>query len=157
MFVFVPLKERNQVTFLSQRVSCMIKMPTPHFCLSTRSVKLVSTSLEMLSASAAKPIVQGSTEEMVGPWNHRSIPVYVYLPCKCCLCSSGLMCLRSIEPRLSRYLSKYPNIFQPFWHFPSVWKPSILYGNLPDCLEILQTVQNSCRLSGNLPDFPEIF
>ena len=39
-----------------------------------RSVKLVCTSLEMPPASAAKPTVQGSIEEMVG---HRSIPVYV--------------------------------------------------------------------------------
>ena len=32
-----------------------------------RSVKLVCTSLEMSPASAAKPAVQGSSEEMVNP------------------------------------------------------------------------------------------
>ena len=31
-----------------------------------RSVKLVCTSLEMQPASAAKPVVQGSTEETIG-------------------------------------------------------------------------------------------
>ena len=45
-----------------------------------RSVKVVCTSPKMPPASAVKQTVQGSTEEMIGPWN----------PCKCCLCSVTL-------------------------------------------------------------------
>ena len=39
----------------------------------------------------------------------------------------------------------------------SFWKPFILSGNLPDCLEVLKNVQKSCRLFGNFLDCPEIF
>ena len=128
-----------------------------------RSVTLICTSLQM--PVIAKPTFRWSTEEMVGPWNHRSVLVYVHLPVysACVALNSGFMWLRCIEPRLSRNLPKSPEIFTNLWKssnlfkiFHSVRKLSILSRKFPDCLEILQTFQKSYRLSRNLPGCPEI-
>ena len=91
MFVYVPFKRRKEPSDLRlQSVVCIIKMPktintTVYFQLRSaiskrmsrdirllsinhhRSVRLVCTSLEMPPASSAKPAVQGSTEDIVGP------------------------------------------------------------------------------------------
>ena len=119
---------------------------------------------------------------MVGPWNHRSFPVFLHLPVNavCVALNSGFMWLRCIKPRLSGNLPQFPEIFHDFWNFPfclkvfhfiqeplrlsrnlldssEIFQTDRLLGNLQYCLEIFKTVWKSSRLSQNLPDFWEIF
>ena len=107
-------------------------------------------------ASAAKPAVQNITWEIIGPWNHRSIPVYVHLLCKWWLCTLRLRC---IDPRLSNYLPEFLEIFYVYGlkTFHSILQSSRLSGNSPDCPNIINAVQKSSGLYRNLLDFPEIF
>ena len=114
----------------------------------------------------AYPTVQWSTEEMVGPWNHRSFPVYVHLPVKavCVALDSGFMWLRCIKPRLSGNLPQSLGIFRAFWNysfrlstFNFIQEPLRLSGNSPDCPEIFQAVGKHSRLSRNLIDSSKIF
>ena len=74
------------------------------------------------------------------------------------------MWLGCIDPRISRNLPKFPEIFQPFWNLPFsletfhfIQESSRLSGNSPDWLEIFKAVRKSSRLSRNLLDFSEIF
>ena len=114
------------------------------FIHNLRRVNLVYTSF--LMPPIAKPTFQWSTEEIVGPWNHRFFPLYVHLPVNtvCVALNSGFMWLRFMKPRISENLSKSTDIFQVYW-------------NLPFCLETFHFIQEPFRLSSNSPDRPEIF
>ena len=103
---------------------------------------------------------------MVGPWDHRSFPVYVHLPVNsvCVALNSGFMWLRCIKPRLSGNLPKSPESFHAFpsfsfrletFHF--IQEPLRLSENSPFCPKILQALRKSSRLSRNLLDSSEIF
>ena len=118
-------------------------------------VKLVCTSLQM--STIAKPTVQWSTKEMVGPWNHMSVPEYVHV----------IKMHRAKTIRKSSQISVNLPTFLPTFlskNFPFFQKSSCLSGNFPDCPKILhftsyilQTVWKSLRLSGNCQDCLEIF
>ena len=198
MFAFDPKQN-----LLSQRLACMIWMPQTMntiVYLTLRSYKkrlrlciyhlirvgLAFSSVEMSPASAAKPAVQGSPEEMVGPCNHRHIPVYVHLPWKCYLCSVRVRlpdCLKSLQTatkscRLSGNLPECQEIYHIFKKYSALstnlsYCPNFLQTvrssfklsqNIPNCprdfpdrTKIFQTVQKFSRLSWNLPDYPEVF
>ena len=147
-----------------------------------RSVKLAYTSLGMPLASATKPAVKGSPDEMVDPWNHRFIPLYVHLPSKCRLFSFTLR-LHMLKnqraqtvlksSRISRNLPKGLKSSVVSGNHP-FYPKNLLFENSPDCQEIMQAVKNvfpksftpsknsldcpkSPRLSKSLQESPEIF
>ena len=74
--------------FLKRQSRDNILFSTHHL----RSVNLVCTSLQMPMDYTAKPIVQGSTDNIVGSWNYRSIPVY-YVQCTLCHSSVDTLCV----------------------------------------------------------------
>ena len=69
----------------------------------------------------------------------------------------GFVWLLCIKPRLSANFPKSLEIFHTFWNFTFCLETFLFSRNLSDCLEILQTVPRSSRLSGYLPGCPEIF
>ena len=125
-------------------------------------VKLVCTSLQM--STIAKPTVQWSTKEMVGPWNHMSVPEYVHVikmhKAKTIPKSSQISV--NLPTFLPTFLSKnfpfFPGIFLPVWKFSRLSKNLTSYIlHLTNSLEIFKTVWKLSRLSGNFPDCLKIF
>ena len=137
-------------------------MPTQDFFLSTtsfRSVKLFVPVLKccrpLLPNQLSKEALRRcSALETTGPFQSLCISLVIVV---CVASCSGLMCLRSIKPRLSRNLLKFSKNSNLFEIFHTVWKPSILSGNLPDCPEFFQSVRKSSRLSGNHLHCQKIF
>ena len=78
-------------------------------------------------------------------------------PCKCCLCSVELRIhvIRMHKAKTIRNSSQISGYRQCFLKLSSLSGNFLFYPGT--CLEILQTVQKSSKLSGNLPGCPEIF
>ena len=82
------------------------------------SVKLICTGLKMSPVSAAKLIVQGSTEEIVEPLNHGSIPI---------LCPSPVLIL-SVKHYAPLHVLKSTQLF---WASFVVCGGSVINGAYP--------------------------
>ena len=128
-----------------------------------RSVKLVCTSFEMPPASAAKPAVQGSTEDMVGPWNtgkhsfHCTELKIILIKTNQSVQESKCIKIVWKYTRLSETFHTGQNLFYCIGFSRLSGTFSRLFGNLLKYPENYQTVRKSYQISGKLPNCPEIF